>query len=95
MAKWASQPWVTFGFGGFHSFFLSESSSSLTSTSKRLDGDMINIDIPARRVDVELSDQELSRRKEEWEPPPPKVTHGYLAHFAKHATSADKGAYLE
>jgi dihydroxy-acid dehydratase len=59
------------------------------------DGDMINIDIPARRLDVELSDQELSRRKKEWQPPKPKVTHGWLAHFAKHATSADKGAYLE
>jgi dihydroxy-acid dehydratase len=59
------------------------------------DGDMINIDIPARRVDVELSDQELSERKKGWRPPKPKVTHGYLAHFAKHATSADKGAYLE
>jgi dihydroxy-acid dehydratase len=59
------------------------------------DGDMINIDIPGRRVDVELSDQELARRKKEWKPPKPKVTHGWLAHFAKHATSADKGAYLE
>jgi dihydroxy-acid dehydratase len=59
------------------------------------DGDMINIDIPSRRVDVELSDQELSERKKEWRPPKPKVTHGWLAHFAKHATSADKGAYLE
>jgi dihydroxy-acid dehydratase len=59
------------------------------------DGDMINIDIPARRLDVELSDQELSQRKKTWQAPQPKVTHGWLAHFAKHATGADKGAYLD
>jgi len=59
------------------------------------DGDIIDIDIPLRRLQVELSAEEIERRKTSWNPPPPKVTHGYLAHFAKHATSADKGAYLE
>ncbi len=59
------------------------------------DGDIIDIDIPARRLNVELSDEEINKRKTSWKPPQPKVTHGWLAHFAKHATSADKGAYLE
>ncbi len=59
------------------------------------DGDMIEIDIPARKIDVDLGEEEMARRKEKWRPPEPKVTHGWLAHFAKHATSADKGAYLE
>jgi dihydroxy-acid dehydratase len=59
------------------------------------DGDIIDIDIPSRRLNVELSDEEINRRKATWKAPPPKVTHGWLAHFAKHATSADKGAYLE
>ena len=59
------------------------------------DGDIIDIDIPSRTVNVELSDEEIRQRLLAWEPPKPKVTKGYLAHFAKYATSADKGAYLE
>jgi len=59
------------------------------------DGDIIDIDIPARRVKVELTDEEITQRLKSWKRPEPKVTKGYLAHFAKYATSADKGAYLE
>ncbi len=59
------------------------------------DGDIINIDIPARTLNVELSDEEIAERLKSWKPPEPKITRGYLAHFAKHAVSADKGAYLE
>ena len=59
------------------------------------DGDIIDIDIPGRRLNVELSNGEIESRKASWKPPQPKVTHGWLAHFAKHATSADQGAYLE
>jgi dihydroxy-acid dehydratase len=59
------------------------------------DGDMIDIDIPARRVSVDLTDDQIKERTASWKRPEPKVTKGYLAHFAKYATSADKGAYLE
>jgi dihydroxy-acid dehydratase len=59
------------------------------------DGDIIEIDIPSRRLTVELSDEEIRKRLAHWKAPNPKVTKGYLAHFAKYATSADKGAYLE
>ncbi len=59
------------------------------------DGDIIEIDIPSRTVRAELSDEEIKRRLASWTRPEPKVTKGYLAHFAKYATSADKGAYLE
>jgi dihydroxy-acid dehydratase len=59
------------------------------------DGDIIDIDIPSRTLSVELSDEEIRQRLASWKPPAPKVTKGYLAHFAKHATSADKGAYLD
>jgi len=59
------------------------------------DGDIIDIDIASRTVNVELSDEEIRQRLLSWEPPEAKVTKGYLAHFAKYATSADKGAYLE
>ncbi|HEY3275069.1 MAG TPA: dihydroxy-acid dehydratase [Syntrophorhabdaceae bacterium] len=59
------------------------------------DGDMIEIDIPERRLYAEVSDEEFSRRLAAWKAPEPKITRGYLAHFAKHVTSADKGAYLD
>lgn len=59
------------------------------------DGDIIEINIPARLVKVELSDREIEERLKEWKPPEPKITKGYLALFAKYAVSADRGAYLE
>ena len=59
------------------------------------DGDIIEIDIPARTLGAVLSDEEIRQRLASWKPPEPKVTRGYLAHFAKHAVSADKGAYLD
>ena len=59
------------------------------------DGDIVDIDIPARTLNVAVSDEEIRQRLISWRPPAPKVTKGYLAHFAKYVTSADKGAYLE
>jgi dihydroxy-acid dehydratase len=59
------------------------------------DGDMIEIDIPSRKLGVELSEEDLTQRMKFWKRPEPKITRGYLAHFAKYVTSADKGAYLE
>ena len=59
------------------------------------DGDMIEIDIPARRLTLELTDGEIKERLASWKAPEPEIKKGYLAHFAKYATSADKGAYLE
>ena len=56
---------------------------------------MIDINIASRTLNVELSDEEIKQRLASWNPPEPKITRGYLAHFAKYATSADKGAYLE
>jgi len=59
------------------------------------DRDIIDLDIPARRLNVDLGDREIEKRKISWSPPQPKITHGWLGHFAKHVTSAEKGAYLE
>ena len=59
------------------------------------DGDMIEIDIASRKLGVELSEEDIKQRLKSWKRPEPKITRGYLAHFAKYATSADKGAYLE
>jgi dihydroxy-acid dehydratase len=59
------------------------------------EGDCIAIDIPARSINVKLSDAELARRRAEWKPLPPKVSHGYLARYAKQVTSASTGAVFQ
>jgi dihydroxy-acid dehydratase len=59
------------------------------------DGDIVEIDIPSRKLNVNLTDEEIQHRLSSWKKPEPKITKGYLALFAKYATSADKGAYLE
>ena len=58
------------------------------------DGDLIAIDIPNGRLDVRLSDDELAARRAAWTPRPLKYTRGWLARYAKLATSADTGAVL-
>ena len=58
-------------------------------------GDMIDIDIPKGVLSVRLSEEELAKRRQAWTPPKPKVTSGYLARYAKMATSADTGAILK
>ena len=58
------------------------------------EGDIIDIDIEAGKLDVRLSDDELERRRAAWQPPAPKYTTGVLSRYAKLVTSADKGAYL-
>jgi dihydroxy-acid dehydratase len=59
------------------------------------DGDKLTIDIPGRKLHLQISDEEMLERREEWRPLPPKVTKGYLARYAKLVTSADRGAILE
>ncbi len=59
------------------------------------EGDIICIDIPANRLDVKLSDEELQARRTKWQPREPKVTTGYLARYEKMVTSANKGAVLK
>lgn len=58
------------------------------------EGDVISIDINAYSVTLEVSDAELASRKAAWVAPPPKVTKGYLARYAKMVSSADMGAVL-
>ncbi|MCR5347161.1 MAG: dihydroxy-acid dehydratase [Fretibacterium sp.] len=59
------------------------------------EGDIITIDIPACRIELKVSDEELARRRAEWVCPEPKVKTGYLARYAKLVSSADRGAVLE
>jgi len=59
------------------------------------DGDTIVIDIPGRRIDLQVPEKELQRRRESWSPPEPRVKRGYLARYAAMVTSADRGAILK
>ncbi len=56
------------------------------------DGDRIIIDIPSRRIDLDVPEEELARRRAAWVPPEPRVKKGYLARYASMVMSADKGA---
>jgi dihydroxy-acid dehydratase len=56
------------------------------------DGDIIEIDIPAKKLNVRLSQEELDDRRIQWNPPESKVKGGYLARYSKMVTSAGKGA---
>ncbi|MBC7085840.1 MAG: dihydroxy-acid dehydratase [Methanomethylovorans sp.] len=58
------------------------------------DGDFIEIDIPARKLDLKVSEEELAKRKAQFKPPEKKVT-GYLARYRKYVSSASKGAIFE
>ena len=58
-------------------------------------GDIIEIDIPNRTLNVKVSNEELSRRREAWICPSPKVTSGYLARYAALVSSAATGAVLK
>lgn len=58
------------------------------------EGDTIIIDIPAKRLEVAVSAEEMERRRQEWTPIPPRVTSGYLARYAAMVTSASTGAIL-
>ena len=59
------------------------------------EGDIIKINIKEKTLNLDVSDEELARRKAAWTPREPKVTTGYLARYASMVTSADKGAVLK
>jgi dihydroxy-acid dehydratase len=59
------------------------------------EGDIVEIDIPAGKLSVRLSDEELNARRAAWTPPAPRYTRGYLAKYASMATSAHTGAILK
>lgn len=59
------------------------------------EGDLIQIDIPANKINVALSDEVLAERRAKWQPREPRVTTGYLARYASMVTSGNRGAVLE
>ena len=54
-------------------------------------GDMITLDVPSRRLDVEVSEAEMARRRSAWVAPEPRYGRGYGWMFLKHVEQADKG----
>lgn len=61
-------------------------------------GDRVRVDVPARRIDMLVDEDELARRRAAWTPPPPPFARGWGWMFAKHVLQADQGCdfdYLE
>ena len=58
------------------------------------DGDIIEIDIPNNKISLNVSDEELAKRRAQWKPREPKITTGYLARYAKLVSSGAQGAVL-
>ena len=54
-------------------------------------GDIVSVDIPARSIALEISDEELVRRKAGWNKPAPRYERGYGLMFSRHVAQADRG----
>jgi len=59
------------------------------------EGDIIKINIPENKLEIEVSQEEMQARKRQWVPREPKITSGYLARYASMVTSGNRGAILE
>jgi dihydroxy-acid dehydratase len=56
------------------------------------EGDQIELDIPNRRINVKIDDEELAKRRLKWKPPDQSNLRGVVALYAKYALQADEGA---
>ena len=59
------------------------------------EGDIIKIDSPGLKIELDVPDEVLEERKKNWQPREPKITTGYLARYASMVTSGNRGAVLE
>jgi len=55
------------------------------------DGDLVSVDVPNRRLDADISEEELKSRLARWKPKPPKMKRGYLRRYSMLVQSADMG----
>ncbi len=55
-------------------------------------GDMISLDVPGRRLQLEVAEQELAKRLAQWQPPDLGIKRGYAKLYVEHVTQADQGA---
>ncbi|MFN5020010.1 MAG: dihydroxy-acid dehydratase, partial [bacterium] len=58
-------------------------------------GDMIELDVPQRKLHLHVSDEVLTERKAKWIAPKPAASRGYVSLYIKHVEGADKGADLD
>ena len=58
-------------------------------------GDIVSLDVPSGRVDLEVEDEELEQRRREWRAPESPHLRGWPALYQKHVTQADRGADLD
>jgi dihydroxy-acid dehydratase len=58
-------------------------------------GDMIELDVEARRLHLDVSSEELEKRRAEWQPPEPLADRGYVRLYLDHVEQADKGVDLD
>ena len=59
------------------------------------EGDEIVIDIPAKKLELNVDESVLAARRKAWEPPPPRIGSGYLARYADMVTSGSNGAVFK
>lgn len=59
------------------------------------DGDRITIDVTRRKLDIQLTQQEIKQRMHKWKKPEPKIKKGYLSRYARFVSSADEGAIMK
>lgn len=59
------------------------------------EGDIIKINIPEMKLDIDVPDEVMEERRKNWTPREPKVTTGYLARYASMVTSGNRGAILD
>lgn len=59
------------------------------------EGDIISINIPENTLNIKVSDDEMAKRREKWQPRKPEITTGYLARYTEMVTSGNRGAILE
>ena len=58
-------------------------------------GDMITLDVPGRRLHLDVDDAELARRRTAWRPPEPHSARGYVKLYVDHVLQANHGADLD
>ena len=59
------------------------------------EGDIIELDVPGRRLHLDVSEEELTRRNARWTPAPPVATSGYQSLYIQHVLQASAGADLD
>ncbi len=59
------------------------------------DGDRITINVTRRKLDIQLTLQEIKQRMQKWKKPEPKIKKGYLSRYARFVSSADEGAIMK